>query len=182
MALVVPGQSTYVEFSALANPGQLADLAYNEIVSFMAAEVINPGRAVEMASDGLSIQQAQQTSSTFAPVGVSVLKTARESQGPAGVTGLGVEGLAYQPGEMVPVLMRGRIYAEWSGTTQTAFGMPNVFHSSTIATNRGIFTDTSPSTGAGTEVSNAGHQFRTRLALSGSGNIIELDVNLPGAA
>ncbi len=182
MSLVTPGQSTYVEFSALANPGQLADLAYNEIVSFMAAEVINPGRAVEMASDGLSIQQAQQTSSTFAPVGVSILKTARESQGPAGVTGLGVEGLAYQPGEMVPVLMRGRIYAEWSGTTQTAFGMPNVYHSSTLAATRGIFTDTGTSASAGVEVSNAGHQFRTRMALPGTGNIIELDVNLPGAA
>jgi hypothetical protein len=182
MSLVVPGQSTYVEFSPLANPGQLVDMAYNEIVSFMAAEVINPGRAVEMASDGLSIQQTQQTSTTFAPVGVAILKTARESQGPAGVTGLGVEGLAYQAGEMVPVLMRGRIYAEWKGTTQTAFGMPNAYHSSTVATDRGKLTDAGTSAGAGTEIANTGHQFRVRMALTGSGNIVEVDVNLPGAA
>jgi hypothetical protein len=188
MALVVPGQSTYVEFSPLANPGQLADMAYNEIVSFMAAEVINPGRAVEMASDGLSIQQTQQTSTTFAPVGVAILKTARESQGPAGVTGLGVEGLAYQPGEMVPVLQRGRIYAEWKGTTQTAFtsgastGLLDAYHSSTVATDRGKFTDAATSAGAGTEVAHAGSPFRVRMALTGSGNIVELDVNLPGAA
>jgi hypothetical protein len=182
MALVTPGQATYVEYQALGQVGQLIDCANREIVSFMAAEVINPGRAVEMAADGLSIQQTQATGTTFAPVGISILKTSREGQGADGLTGYGVEGVAYQIGEMVPVLMRGRILAEWKGTTQTAFGMPNAFHSSTLAADRGKFTDTATSAVAGSEVAVAGHQFRVRFALTGSGSLVELDVNLPGAA
>jgi hypothetical protein len=179
---VVQGQQTYFMFPPLADPGQLADCAYNEIVTYIAAETINPGRAVELAADGLSIQQAQQTGSTFNPVGVAVLQTAREGQGAVGITGYGVEGPAYQIGEPVPVLIRGRIYGEWSGTTQTAISNPNVFHSSTTATNRGKFTDTATSTTAGSEVAAAGHPFRVFAKLPGTGSIVLLDVNLPGAA
>jgi hypothetical protein len=182
MPATIQGQQTYNQFPAFAEPGQLADLAYAEIVSFPAAEVIQPGRAVEMASDGLSVQQCQQTSTTFAPVGVSVLVTARESAGAFNITGYGVGGPQFNIGDTVPVLMRGRIYAEWKGTTQTAFGMPNAYHSSTIATDRGKFTDAATSAGAGVEIANAGHQFRVRQALPGTGNIVLVDVNLPGAA
>lgn len=182
MSAVIQGQQTYNQFPAFAQPGQLADLAYNEIVYFPAAEVIQPGVAVELAADGISCQQAQQTGSTFAPVGVSVLITAREGSGAVGITPYGVGGPQYNIGDSVPVLMRGRIYAAWQGTTQTAFGMPNAFHSSTTPTTRGVFTDTATSTVAGSEVANAGHQFRVRQALPGSGNIVLLDVNLPGAS
>jgi hypothetical protein len=78
--------------------------------------------------------------------------------------------------------MRGRIYAEWKGTTPPLFGMPNVYHSSTIATDRGKFTDAGTSAGAGTEIAVSGHQFSTRFVLAGTGNIVEIEVNLPGAA
>lgn len=179
---VIQGQQSYSYFTAFAVPGQLADLAYNEIGSYLAAETINPGRAVELASDGLSVQQPQQTGATFAPVGVAVLITAREGSGAVGITGYGVGGPQYNLGDTVPVLKRGAMYAEWKGTTQTAGGMPNVYHSSTTATDRGKFTDAATSTTAGSEVSNAGHAFRVRLALPGSGSIVLLDVNLPGAA
>jgi hypothetical protein len=182
MTAVIQGQQTVNQFPAFAMPGQLADMAYNEIVSFPANEVIQPGRAVEMATDGVSVQQCQQTSTTFAPVGVSVLVTAREQSGSTSITAYGIGGPQYNIGDMVPVLMRGRIYAEWKGTTQTAFGMPNAYHSSTLAADRGKFTDASTSSGAGTEIANAGHQFRVRQTLTGSGNIVLLDVNLPGAA
>ena len=177
MSLVVPGQSTYKQFMDLGQPGQIVDLAYAEIVSFIAAETINPGRAVEMASDGLTIQQVQQTSTTFAPVGVSIMKTMREGTGPLGLTPFSVEGPTYQAGEMVPVLMRGRIYGEWKGTTQTSAATPNVYHSSTTATDRGKFTDAGTSAGSGTEVA-AGTGFRTRNSLPGTGSIIEVSVNL----
>ena len=188
MAKATIGQTAYNMFSAFATPGQLADLAYAEIVTFPAAEQIFPGRAVEIAADGLSVQQAQQTSTTFVPVGLVVLVTAREGAGAFGITPYGVGGPQYNIGDAVPVLLRGRMYAAWSGTTQTGFmvgtsgGTLHVFHSSTIATNRGIFTDTATSAGAGVEVAAAGSQFRSRQALPGSGNIILLDVNLPGAA
>lgn len=179
---VIGGQQTYPMFSAFAEPGQLADVAYNEIVSFPAAEVIQPGRAVEIAADGLSVQMVQQTSTTFRPIGVSILMTAREGSGAQGITAYGVGGVQYNLGDTVPVLMRGRIYAEWKGTTQTAFGNPNCYHSSTLAADRGKFTDTATSAGAGVEIAAAGNPFRVRQALPGTGSIVLLDVNLPGAA
>ena len=179
------GQVTYQQFPSFAVPGQLADLAYNEIQSFPAAEVINPGRMVELASDGISVQQVQDGNTSTTPpagvLGVSVLQTAREGQGALGVSPYGVQGVTYQVGEMVPVLMRGRIYAEWSGTTQTAFSMPNVYNDDVSATNRGKFTDVTAGTSGGGDVCNAGHQFRVRQALPGSGSIVLVDVNLPGA-
>lgn len=182
---VQQGQLTYNQFPAFAQPGQLADLAYQEIVSFPAAEVIQPGRLLELASDGISVQQVQDTGNTSGVasnvVGFSVLVTARESQGAVGVTGYGVGGPAYQIGEMVPVLMRGRIYAEWKGTTQTAFAQPNVYHSSTLTADRGKLTDAVASGTAGSEISSAGHYIRVRQALPGSGNIVLVDVNTPGA-
>lgn len=184
---VLIGQQSYKMFSALANPGQVVDLAFNEFESFPAAVTVPPGVAVELASDGLSVQPCQQTTTTFVPLGISVQNTARESQGAVGVTGYGVEGLSYQAGEMVRVLMRGRIFASWSGTTQTAFaygtsGQPlHVWHSSTGANPQGVFTDAATSSVAGAEVAAAGSQFRVRQAQPGSGNIVELDVNLPGA-
>lgn len=180
---VIQGQQTYNQFSAFAVPGQLADLAYNEIVAFPAAEVIQPGRMVEMASDGLSVQQVQATGNNVpGSVGIAVLITARESSGAFGITAYGVGGPQYNIGDTVPVLMRGRIYAEWKGTTQTAFGMPNVYHSSTLSADRGKFTDAATSGGAGVEISNAGHQYRVRQVLPGSGEIVLVDVNLPGAS
>ncbi len=179
---VTQGQTSYVMFPAFALPGQLADFAYNEIQSFVAAEVINPGRCVEIAADGVSVQQCQQTSTTFAPIGISVLETAREGVGAVGLQGYGVGGVAYQIGDTVPVLMRGRVWAEWKGTTQTAFGNPNVYHSSTLAADRGKLTDAATSAGAGVEIAAAGHTIRVRQASPGTGNIVLVDINLPGAA
>jgi hypothetical protein len=179
---VIQGQQTYNQFPAFAKPGQIASLTFNEIMSFPAAEEIFPGRMVEMAADGLSVQQVQGTGNNIpASVGIALLQTAREGSGAFGITGYGVGGPSYKVGDTVPVMMRGQVYAEWKGTTQTAFGMPNVYHSSTLAADRGKITDAGTSAGAGTEISNTGHQYRVRQALPGTGEIVLIDVNLPGA-
>jgi hypothetical protein len=178
------GQTTWNLFPDNAEPGQLADCAYNEVVSFVAAEAINPGRLCAIASDGLSVQQLQLSSSSTitGAVGVSLLRSARESSGSYGVTAYGIGGLAYQVGETVPVLLRGRVYAEWKGTTQPAFGTPNVYASSTTVTDRGKFTDAAPSAGAGTEVGTGLSGIKSRQAEAGTSSYILIDVNLPGAA
>jgi hypothetical protein len=186
MAATIQGQQTYNQFPAFAQPGQLADLAYAEIVSFPAAEVIQPGRGVMMAADGLSVQQMQESGAssqvTTTLVGISLLITAKESSGPFNITPFGVGGPQYNIGDSVPVLQRGRVYAEWKGTTQTSFSNAyNMYTSSTIATDRGKITDAATSAGAGTEVSVLGPGFRGRQALPGTGNIVLIDVNLPGA-
>jgi hypothetical protein len=186
MTAVIQGQQTYNQFPAFAQPGQLADLAYAEINSFPAFEVIQPGRGVMMASDGLSIQQMQEsgadTQITTTLVGFSLLITAQQSAGAFGITSYGVGGPQYNIGDSVPVLQRGRLYAEWKGTTQTSFSNAyNMYCSSTVATDRGKITDASISAGAGTEISVVGPGIRGRQALPGTGNIVLIDVNLPGA-
>jgi hypothetical protein len=192
MPATIQGQQTYANFPAFAQPGQLADLTYCEIASFPAAEQINPGRVVELAADNVSCQQVQDAGATTPPakmLGISVLVTAREGAGAFNITPYGVAGPQYQIGDTVPVLMRGRIYAEWSGTTQTPFsngvngaGLLHLYSSSTVATNRGKLTDVAVSAGAGTEVLYAGQGIRVRQALPGAGNIVLVDINLPGAA
>lgn len=190
MTATIQGQQTYVQFPAYAQPGQVADLAHAEIVSFPAYETVQPGRQVMIATDGLSCQQVRQTTAdaTLTTLGVSVMKNAREGSGAFNITAYGVGGPQYAIGDTVPVLMRGRIYAEWKGTTMTAFmnggasGTLNVYNSSTIVTDRGKFTDAAISATTGSEISLAGAAYRSRQALANTGNIILLDVNNPGAA
>ena len=189
MPATIQGQQTYSQFPTFAVPGQLADLAYAETQSYPAYEIIQPGRVIMMASDGLSIQQAQQStadvsfgSGTAGAVGISLLQTAREGSGAYNITAYGVGGPQYNIGDIVPVLQRGRMYAEWKGTTQTVMAMPNVYCSSTTATDRGKLTDASAAATSGSEVANAGHAIRVRQALPGSGSIVLVDVNFPGAA
>lgn len=189
MTAVIQGQQVVNQFPAFAQPGQLADLANAEIQSFPAFAVIQPGRVLMMASDGLSVQMATQSSAdvsfgtgTAGAVGVSLLQTARESAGAFGISPYGVGGPQYNIGDTVPVLQRGRVWGEWSGTTQVVMAMPNVFCSSTVVTNQGKFTDAAISATAGSEVANAGHAFRIRQISPGTGNIVLIDVNLPGAA
>lgn len=184
------GQTTYSQFFQTAQIGQYADLALNVLTTFPAAEVINPGRAVELASDGVSVQQVQGTSAAEDGgthiykriLGFAVLRTAREGAGAVGVTPYGVGGVAYQLGELVPVLSRGRIYAEWKGTTQVAFSQSlKVYHSSTVSTDRGKVTDAALSTTAGSEVSYLGQAIQTRYTVLNTGPVVLIDVNLPGS-
>jgi hypothetical protein len=185
------GQQTYSLFNAVAQPGQLADIGVaNRIMSAPAASIIQPGRAVEMAADGVSVQMVQGTSTGEDAgthiykriLGFSVLKTAREGSGAVGVTAYGVGGPMYQIGDYVPILYRGRIFAEWKGTTQVAFSQAmKLYHSSTLVADQGKLTDAALSTGAGTEISNLGQYCQTVYTLPNSGPVILLDVNLPGS-
>lgn len=177
------GQLTYSLYPPQADPGMLADNEVNHILSFPAAEAINPGVCVEVAADGVSVQQPQQTGSTFSPVGISILLTAREGLGASNTTtqnGGNGNGGVYAAGDMVPVLRRGAIFAYWKGTTQTGYASPNVYHSSTIATDRGKLTDAATSSSAGVEIAAAPVTIQLRQALTGSGNIALVEVNMPG--
>jgi hypothetical protein len=183
MTVLIGGQTAVTMFPAFADPGQPGDLTYNSVRSFQALEVIQPGRMVELSADGLTLQQCQATGSTTPNAMGIVLNTlSREGSGAIGLQAYGFGGPQYNIGDMVPVLFRGSVYAEWKGTTQVPGAMPNVYHSSTIAADRGKITDAATSAGVGTEIGTAGHAFRIRQALAGTGNIVLLDVNLPGAA
>lgn len=180
------GQTTYSLYPALAAPGQLGDMTDNHIVNFQAADTINPGRLLELASDGVSAQEIQRTSANTNPLtltgilGFSVLKTMKEGVGNSNVVGT-AGGAQFLAGASVPVLRKGCMFAEWSGTTQTAFAVPNVYHSSTIALNRGKLTDATAASTTGAEINPAPSSITTVAKLTGSGNIALIEVNLPAA-
>ncbi len=176
------GQLSYSLVPAEAEPGALADNEVNHIVGLPAAEAINPGRGLEMATDGASVQQVQQTSSTLNLIGFALLQPVREGVGNSNLSTVSGSGAPYNIGDMVPVLRKGAMFAEWKGTTQTSFGKPNMYHSSTLAADRGKLTDTSTSTGAGVEIAACPSGVQLRKARTGSGNIALVEVNLPGAA
>jgi hypothetical protein len=180
--MAVVGQVAYSLAPVIAVPGQIADNEVNDIRSFVASEPIFPGRMLELAADGVSCRQVQATGNQnpATALGFSVLLTSREGNGAVGVPAN--NGAVYNIGDMVPVMRKGAMYAEWSGTTQVAYTQMNVFHSSTIATNRGKITDTAASGVAGTEISLTGSSIKLRGLLPGAGNICLIDINLPGAA
>ena len=179
------GQTSYSLLPDVAMPGQLSDSGFHRIRTYIASEVIQPGRLLTLAADGTSCQMAQETGDTqlvAGVLGISVLKTARQGTGISNDTTAPSTGKAYQPGEAVPVLSQGGIWAEWKGTTQVAFSVMNYYHSSTTATDRGKITDASISSSAGSEISVCPSGIQVGPASAGTGSLVLLEVNLPGAA
>ncbi len=191
------GQTSYSLYPPVAEPGLLADNEVNHIESFQAAEAIQCGRLLEVAADGISCQQVQNTEASatvpYVPsfgaqaLGFSVLLTSREGLGSNNVVG-SAQGAAFAAGDMVPVLRKGAMFAEWKGTTQTAYSSGsasssklNVYHSSTVATDRGKLTDAAPATTVGSEISPCPAGIQLRNTLPGSGNVALVNVNFPSS-
>lgn len=178
------GQLTVSLFPAEAQPGMVADDGFVDSGDYIASEVIQPGRAVEIVpsntDDVPKIRMVQTTGSSAVPMlGVATLDTARENPGSANLSTY-VGGAAYQPGDMVRVLKRGRIYMEWKGTTQ-ALGVMNIYHSSTTATDRGKLTDASAASTSGAEISVGPSWVSVQKILPGTGTIALVNLNGPGA-
>jgi hypothetical protein len=172
-------QTTYALDSNPGLPGMVQDGSdVQEVVSYPAAEAIPFGRMLELDSGGTKVQLAQGTGQQIAkPVGVSVYD-ATKMPGDATLAGLGYSS-GYSVGDLVKVLRKGRIYAEFSGTTDAALATANVYHSSTIATNRGKFTDVAGAAGAGVEVADAvGSKFVKPVNATVAGLCI-VEINLP---
>lgn len=178
------GQLTVTLAPGEANPGMLADNGFNDVVSFQAGEIIQPGRAVEIiaanAVDSVpTIRMVQDTgNAALAIVGVSVLDTARENPGSADLSTY-VGGAAYAIGDMVRVLKKGRIYMEWKGTTQV-LGKMNVYHSSTLAVDRGKLTDAGAASTSGAEISVGPQWISVEKVMAGTGSVALVSVNAPG--
>ncbi len=174
------GQTAYNIFPIEAVPGQLMDEEFAVERSFCASTVILPGTLVEYASDGVSIKACNDTSDAAlsGAVGVAILNTAREGSGQENLTTT-TGGAKWQPGDMVRVLMRGKIWGLWSGTTQVANVVPNVWHSSTTNA-QGAFTDAVAATTTGSEVSVGPSWINIVGVRAGTGNIVPLAVNFPG--
>ena len=134
-------QSTYNTDPTIAVAGQVVERG--EIVGrYQCSEDIPPGRFVELHSDG-KLRLPQGTGADIGKlVGVAIYRGAIEPN----ATG-------YKAGEYVPCLRRGKVWAELvSGATVADLAACSVYHSSTIATNRGKVGSAAEAGGAGVEI------------------------------
>lgn len=141
-------QLTYVQDRSVAIAGMLGD-GWNgqDIRSFPASEAIVPGVLCEVVAG--KVRPAQGTGQEIASVaGVAVY---RDVYPPGG----------YAIGDMVPCLAKGRVWVSFiAGTGGTELELARVSHSSTVATDRGKFTDAAAAATAGSEVSGPLGVFR----------------------
>lgn len=134
-------QSTYNTDPTIAIAGQLVERG--EVVGrYQCSEDIPPGRFVELHTDG-KLRLPQGVGADIAKlVGCAIYRGAIEPN----ATG-------YKTGEYVPVLRRGKIWAELvSGATVADLVSASIYHSSTIATNRGKVGSAAEAGGAGVEI------------------------------
>jgi len=155
-------QLTFTQDPKIGTPGQIQDAESSQIVSLVAAVDLLPGRVVEVDSNN---RINYPSSTTLGRV--------------AGITCYVAGALpgSWKAGDQVPVLRKGRIFAEFSGGTQGNLVAANVNHSSTIATNRGKVSTSATSATAGSEVSALGPCVLVRPVADTSMCIVEL--NLP---
>lgn len=161
-------QTAYSLDSASGKLGQLADNSMSkEVVSYVCSEAIPFGRFVELHTDG-KVRLPQNTGQAIAKlVGVALLDSTMEPDAGGG----------YAAGDVVPVLRKGRVYAEFSGTTISPLAAANIYHSSTVATNRGKATDTAAAGGAGVEIADPeGVKFVKDPSIA---NVCVVELNLP---
>lgn len=137
---------------AKAVPGLLADNRLDNYVTgrYVAGEDIYPGRLVVLNASTGKLQHPQDTSFAKA-VGIACYSPTNQQ------TAIPATGFVYAAGAQVPVLRRGRVWAEVSSSSEPGqLVESNVKHSSTVATHRGKMTTDVVSTGAGTEVADGG--------------------------
>lgn len=161
-------QTVYNVDRTAALAGMLADSGDVDVVSYPAGEDIESGRVVVLGANG-TVGVPSATTLTKV-VGVAIYRPSVEQAIGGGSAG-------YKAGEMVSVLRKGRIWAQFTGGTQAALGAVNVHHSSTTATNRGKFTNSATSSTAGAEITAAPEGVITHKV--GTSTLVQVSLNLP---
>lgn len=198
-----PGQSQYNLSPIPGQPGQPLDneLSSQDVVSAIALTVIPFGVVCELVSTGgkLFCQPLQDTGTagSFLPDygGISMLDVAAVEQSyiPYAVpaSGAGSSNAGYPKGFAVPLMRRGRIFAQWDGLGATKLiGSCNVWHSSDGTHNQGVISFTATATTAGAEIDALSVAFQA-FDTNGVGgtytdsfgdtvSIVPIAVNLPG--
>lgn len=160
-------QTVYTQYMTVQGvPGQLHGYADpKHFVSFTCSEDIPCGRAVEVVN---GLARLPQGTGQEIPLlaGVSVYTDMMYAGG-------------YKAGEQVLLLRKGTIWVEFTGTGPTEFEVARISHSSTVATNRGKFTDAAADGTATTEVSAEAGRFRSDR---GTTSVALVELNLSASA
>lgn len=159
-------QSTYNTDPSIAVAGQAVHID-NMVGEFQCSEDIPPGRVVELHTDG-KLRLPQGTGADIPKIaGVSIYRGALEPG-------------AYKTGEYVPLVRKGQVWVELvSGATVSPLSAANVYHSSTLAVNRGKVGSAAEAGGAGVEIDATGKTYFRRANLATSPTLALVEVNLP---
>lgn len=172
----MPAQTAYSLNNRAGLPGQLYDNDDSDYIDSKpcGAVALQAGDFVELVSGVLRVAQGTGDPDASPVWGVVVFKDSME---PNPTTGLG----EYLPGMDVPVLRRGRIWANCvSGITPTIGAAANFAHSSTGANPQGKFTTGAVSGTAGSEVSATKAIFYADGGLtSATPPVVAVELNLP---
>lgn len=163
-------QTSYSQNLVSGVPGLVADASITDEFrgSWPASEIIPAGRMCEVVAGKVRLCQGTgQDSTTLA--GVSVYKAMHE---PYAGTG------EYQIGQFVPLMSKGTIWVSVAATSATPTELLDAkySHSSTITTNRGMFTTEASSASAGVEISAVVGKFRGANATA---TLAKVEINLP---
>jgi hypothetical protein len=142
-------QTTYSNYHAAAIAGQVVDgmVPRGQRGRYECSEDLNFGRVLELHTDG-TLRQPQTAGAAGKLMGGLPYNP---SLPPSNVAGSYVNG--YANGQhMVPVLRKGQMWIEYTGTAPAVETQAKVMSSSTIPTHRGKVTGDATSAGAGVEI------------------------------
>jgi hypothetical protein len=163
-------QTSYSLDHAAAIAGQLVDRGDGSRMRgrYVASEALNFGRILELHTDGKLRHPA-----TAGAAGKLMGGCAYNASLPP--TAAGVYG--YQADDVVPVLRKGQMWVEYTGTAPTVEKKASVMSSSTVATHRGKVTGDAENATAGTEIYGleGAHVVKVDTALS----LALVEFNLP---
>jgi hypothetical protein len=187
------GQTDYSLFPYVGGAGQrYRASSSDEVVDYVALATIQPGQLLEVVTvaaaesptgESEGVRPAQSASGALKPVAGVALYV--ETYAP--LPGQAAPPNYFMAGDRIPVLRKGRVYAQWSGTTQGVLVTANYYHESTGATAvQGVITDAATSATAGSEVDAlpAGMRVVRPTAQSGqrsAPNCVLLELNLPSS-
>lgn len=181
MALLGTPQTSVAYDSNAFKAGMPLDTGYDDFVESWpcGASALDFGVGVDLVSGVLVIAQGTSASGVDADAfrGVTMYKDSLEGPSAGASTPL-----PYQPGDMVPVMRKGRIAVQVHSGSTVAIGVAaRLKHSSTLAGGEnGLFTSEASSDTAGSEISDVGAKWYKDGGLaSATPALAGIELNLP---
>lgn len=169
------GQTDYgfAPVSAVAGM-RYSTMSSDEVVHGVASGTVQPGQLVE--SYGGQLRAAQSENGALYPiVGVALFRDSNVAKPNTS----GPTPAYYLAGEQIPVMRKGRIYTQWSGTTQGGYVTANYVHSSDGTHGQGVITDAATQSTTGNEIDALPGGIRV-IGPTNLATICLLELNLPG--
>lgn len=175
-------QNTHAFAPAVGLAGLIEDSAYADVRSYVAAVDIPFGRMVEVNASGQVVLPLSTTLGRLA--GIAARPHSKDPYG-VGADVANSNAHGWKAGDIVPVICKGQVWAEFDGTAATAVALTplNVRHPSgsvatTVAVTRGKLTNAAADVDAGEEIT-ATAGVRVLQVPTANVGLARVEVNFP---